>query len=154
MKAITIERVVEAPPARVWAILTDLDGSAAVITAVERVERLDGGEEFGVGTRWRETRTLFGKEATETMEVTALEPGRSYVVESRGRGARYRSELGVEPDALGESRLWMTFGAVPEGPLGRLLAATIGRLFLGATRRMLRQDLDDIAKAAERRQRA
>ena len=95
---------------------------------------------------------MFGKEATEELEVTAVEPGRSYVVESRGRGAHYRSERGVEPDAVGESRLWVRFGAAPEGLLGRVMAATVGRLFQGSTRRMLMQDLNEILAMVEKLQ--
>ena len=42
----------------------------------------------------------------------------------------------------------MTFGATPKGFFSKLMAATIGRLFSGATRKALQQDLDDIAAAA------
>ena len=145
-----IERSVTAPADRVWAILTDLDRSPETLSGVDAVERLDGGTGFEVGTRWRETRTMFGKQATEEMTVTALDPGRSYAVEAGGRGVRYQSELGVEPAGDERSRLWMTFGAEPQGLVGRIMAATIGRLFEGATRRMIERDLDDIAAAAER----
>lgn len=150
MKPIRIARPVAAPADRVWTILTDLERTAGAMSAVDRVERLDDGPDFGVGTRWRETRTVFGKEATEELTITALEPGRSYVVEAESRGAHYRSELGVEPTSDGASRLWMTFGAEPDGLIGRIMGATLGRLFEGATRRMLERDLDDLAGAAER----
>lgn len=149
MKPMQIERVVAAPAARVWGIMTDLDRSPDVLSAVTRVERLDGGSTFGVGTRWKETREVFGKEATEEMAVTAVEPGRSYVVEADSRGAHYRSTMGVEPLDDARSRLYLSFGAEPEGLGGQILAATVGRLFRGVTRRMLRRDLDDIAAAAE-----
>ncbi len=42
------------------------------------VERLDSGTDFGVGTTWRETRVMFGREATEVMEIVAVDEGRSY----------------------------------------------------------------------------
>lgn len=44
----------------------------------------------------------------------------------------------------------MTFGAQPQGIVAKVMSATIGRLFMGATRKALRKDLDDIAAAAER----
>ncbi len=121
MREIKLTRTVAAPPQRLWEVVTDLDSVSRHISGISRIERLDGGNGFEVGTRWRETRTMFGREATEEMEVTGLEPGRSYTVEADGRGA-----------------------------LARVLAATIGRLFEGATRKALQRDLDEMAAAAER----
>ncbi len=151
MKPIRIEREVAAPADRVWSVLTDLERSPEVISGVDSVERLDDGAGFAVGTRWRETRTMFGKEATEVMWVTAMDPGRDYVVEAESRGVHYRSELGVSPEGDAACRLWMTFGATPLTLGGRIMGATIGLLFRGATRKMLAKDLDDIATEAERR---
>jgi len=48
---------------------TDLEGSAERLSGVNEAEILER-PEFGLGTRWRETRTMFGKEATEEMVVT------------------------------------------------------------------------------------
>lgn len=149
MSELSVTAEVGAPPARVWDVITDLDRSAAVITAITAIERLDDGEAFGVGTRWRETRTMFGREATEVMEVTRVESGTSYTVEADGRGAHYTSTLRVEAVDEG-SRLSMTFAAEPSGTASRLMAATVGRLFEGSTRKALQQDLADIAAAAER----
>ena len=149
MKPIRVERTVTAPAERVWAIITDLDRSATVIEGIDRVERLDGGAGFGVGTRWRETRTIFGKEATEVMEIAAVEPGRSYVATANSRGMRYRTEVGVEGAGPGVSRLWMKMGGEAEGAVAWVMGVVLGPLFRGATRRLLAKDLDEIAAAAE-----
>lgn len=143
----TVERRVAAAPEQVWEVLTDLDRAPEVIRAVESVE-VHTDPPFGVGTRWTETRAASGRHATETMEVVEVEPGRRYVVEAVGTGSRYRSEFRLEPDADG-TRLVMTFGAEPLGMVARVMAATIGRLFEGATRKALAADLADIARASE-----
>ena len=83
---IEASRVVNAPPEAVWAIVTDLAETANVIEAIESIEVLQGPDPLAVGTRWRESRTMFGKTASEEMEVTELDPGRSYTVEAGGRG--------------------------------------------------------------------
>lgn len=150
MSTTHVEREVAAPSQRVWAVMTDLERSPEVLSNVEAIERLDDGSGFGVGTRWRETRTMMGRQATEEMAVTAVEPGRSYTVEANSRGAHYRSVLAVDPLGGERSRLSMTFGGEPTGLASKLLSATLGRLFEGATRKALEQDLADIAAAAER----
>jgi len=148
MKVVEATRMVNASPADVWALVTDLEGSEQIISGITRIERLDAGPGFGIGTRWRETRVLFGREAVEEMEVTAIEPERSYTVEADGRGAHYRSVLTVEPSGEG-TVLSMTFGGEPIGLAARIMAATAGRLFEGATRKAFERDLADIAAAAE-----
>lgn len=150
MPALTVSREVAARPERTWAVATDLAHAVDVLSGVTAVERLDGGDGFGVGTRWRETRRMFGREASEEMEVTAVEPGRAYTVEADGAGAHYVSTMRVEPAGDGRSRIEMTFEAEAQGMVGRILAATVGRLAMGSTRKALAQDLADIAAAAER----
>ena len=46
----------------------------------------------------------------------------------------------------------MDFGGEPQGLMARFMAATLGRLFAGATRKALRQDLNDIKAFVEQRQ--
>ncbi len=149
MNEIVLSRDVGAASERVWNVMTDLERAPEVLSAVDRIERMDDHADFGVGTRWRETRTLFGKQATEELEVTSVQQGRSYTVEADSRGAHYRSTMRVEPLGPDRSRLHLTFGAEPGSLLGRIFSAAIGRLFAGATRKALQGDLDDIAAAAE-----
>lgn len=137
-----------ATPENVWNVLTDLDNAAVNISAIRKVERLDDSDGFQIGTSWRETRTMFGKTATEDMTVTAIDPGRSYTTKAESHGAKYTSTHSVEP-VEGGSRITMAFGAEPTGLIARLFAATIGRLFDNATRKAIVKDLEDIASVAE-----
>lgn len=146
---LVVSRNIDAEPAVVWRIVTDIEGSADVLTNVLRVERLDDAETFGVGMRWRETRTMFGKEATEEMQVTEVDPGVSYTVVSDSGKTRYTSVVRVTPLDDDRSELSMSFGAETSGIVTTILGATIGRLFQGATRRTLEQDLADLGTAAE-----
>jgi len=146
---IEVTRRIAAPADRVWALLTDIANSPQVMTAIESVELLTSPEEFGVGTRWRETRTMFGKRATEQMTVSALDPGSSYTVVAESSGAKYASTLVVVPEGDADCTLTMTFGGEPTSTASRIMAATVGRLFIGATRKALETDLADVARAAE-----
>lgn len=146
---IQVEQEVRAPVERVWAIITDLARSPEVMSGLDEVEILAGGEQFGVGTRWRETRTMFGKKATEDMQIVAVEPGRSYDVVAESHGSRYESSLTVVPSVSGSCVLTMTFQGVPTSTASRVLGATLGRLLVAPTRKAIERDLADLAAAAE-----
>ena len=71
MWSIRVSRHVEAPAAVVWQVVTDLEGMAGLLPDIVRLERLsdDGPGTYRRGTRWRETRRMFGREATETLSL-------------------------------------------------------------------------------------
>ncbi len=149
MHDVEVRRHVAAPVERVWAVATDLAGAPQVVRGIDAVEVLTPGA-FGVGTRWRETRTMLGRSATEEMTVTAVEPQRSYTTEAVRPGVRYLSTVAVTPAGDGGSDLAMTFGARPTSTVTRVLEAVTGPLGRRAVTRALEKDLADIAAAAER----
>src|SRR5207245_7321674 len=69
-------------------------------SGITKVERLTNGP-VGVGTRFKETRMMFGKESTETMEFPAFEPNRRYELTADSCGALYRTEFRFQPDGTG-----------------------------------------------------
>lgn len=148
MAALEVTHDIKADAEAVWSVVTGMDDWVDVIEAIESVERLDDGERFGLGTTWRETRTMFGKKATEEMEVTEFDDGRRYAAAAESHGSKYFSEISVEP-ADGGCRITMRFRGEPQSTLARVMDATVGRLFIGATRKALARDLADIGAAAE-----
>ena len=144
----TISRDVAAPVEKVWAVLIDLDRAPDVVTAITSVERLDESHGFDVGTKWRETLEFSGRQARQTQEVTALDPGRSYTVDSYNKRSHYSTTLELAPRG-DDSTVRMTFTSVPNSVFGTIGGATVGRLFRGMTRRALEEHLADLATAAE-----
>jgi carbon monoxide dehydrogenase subunit G len=147
MKPIVVSRDVAAKPDAVWSVITDLAGSPNVVSAIDRIEVLTEGP-FAVGTRWRESRTMFGKSATEEMTVSALEPGRSYTVVADSNGVHYESSFVIEEAATG-SRLTMTFGGEATSSAARVMGALMSPFLKGSMSKALAKDLDDLAAAAE-----
>ncbi len=148
---IQVTRTIDAPPEIVWTLITDIANSPQVISGIDSVKILGGPEGFGVGTRWRETRTMFGKEATEEMEVSSVTEGTSYTVIAASHGMLYESIFTIQPRGADTCTLTMLFGGEPTSTMSRAMAVTIGRLFAGQTRKALEKDLADIATAAEAR---
>ncbi|HET6562717.1 MAG TPA: SRPBCC family protein [Marmoricola sp.] len=150
-REITVSRVVHAAPEQVWAVLTDLDAAPTTLRGVSRVERV-AGPAYDVGTRWRETRRILGKEETQELEVTAAEEPRRTTVEARSGGVEYRTVFTLEPADEG-TLLSVCFGASHPDPtwLQRVTAAVFGPMGAAMTTKLLAQDLADIAAVAEDR---
>ncbi|MFC6014244.1 SRPBCC family protein [Nocardia lasii] len=150
MNSFTAQREIEAPVEHVWDVLTDLDGAVEILSGVTRIERLDGAG-YAVGTRWRETRKIMGKEATEEMVVTEVEPRRRTVIAAEAGDISYRTEFTVAPTATG-TLLTMTFAGTSNATGVRaLLEKLMAPLGTAVTRKMMTADLADIARAAQAR---
>ncbi|WP_267245180.1 SRPBCC family protein [Streptomyces sp. PR69] len=146
-----VERRIAAPAGRVWQALTDLENMPQVLSGVEQVEILSEGQQgpFDIGTRWRETRRMMGKLATEEMYVTAVEPESRYVVEADSRGAHYVSEFALRADGPEATTVRMTFSATPPSGIGGVVAKLLGGLGRRAVGKAIAKDLEDIARSVE-----
>lgn len=149
-RSVVVERRIAAAQGRVWEALTDLGGMERMVSGVTKVEVLSKGT-FGVGTRWRETRRMFGKDATEEMWVTASEPPERYVVEAESHGGHYVSEWDLRPGGPTSMTVRMTFTAVPTGAVTGLLAKVLGGIGARSVSRAVAKDLDDVAAWVEGR---
>ncbi|HLT29045.1 MAG TPA: SRPBCC family protein, partial [Myxococcaceae bacterium] len=115
------------------------------MSGISRVEVLSGGDAFGTGTRWKETRVMFGKEASEVMEVTAVDPYRSYKVEAESNGMHYVSTFTFEALEPQKTRVEMTF-AGRALKKQNFLVRLLGRFAAGMVRKTLEKDLEDLVK--------
>lgn len=147
MSAIRTRVHIDAPPERVFAVASDFAGAARIIEGIERVEMLTEGP-VGVGTRFRETRVMFGREATEEMEVVAFDPPRGYVLGCENHGCRYRSEIRVEPSGDGTD-VEMSFEAVPLTAVAKLMSVVMGPM-MKKMEAICAKDLADLKRAVER----
>jgi len=149
MTTVSVRRVAQAGPGRVWAVATDIDSWPETMSGIDRVEVL-ASPEFGVGTRWRETRTMLGKQATEEMWVSAVDEGRSYTVAAESHGTHYLSVFTVTPVGDGSTEIELTFTGEPAGRLAKVLAAVTGPLARRSVAKALARDVDDLVAVAER----
>lgn len=154
MSTVAVTRLIDAPPARVWRVFTDLSARTGWLSNVDAVEVLTS-DPFGAGTTWRETRTTpDGIQVTEEFQVEEVTPIHRFTVTSPGIGANYRTTYTFTPVEVGRHRGGTLVTVVQEGspttPYGRLLALVFGGLAARAVEGALRQDLIDLAAVAAR----
>ncbi len=138
----TIREEFAAPPARVFAAATDLDAVRKWMPNLVSLETLSPGP-FGKGTTFRETRKMFGREATEYFEVTGYEPGKQiefFVDGTKGssRRGQYRFRYAFAPSAKGTT---VTLDGDISG-MGKV-GEFIGRLLMGPV--MKKASANDLA---------
>lgn len=148
---IIVETLVDAPPDAVFAVASDVTNWPQFISSIQSVALLTPSP-VAVGTRFRETRVMFGRQATEEMTVSELEPPHRFLLTAFNHGTAYRAEHLFEPHATG-TRMTLTFEGRPSTLPARLFAP-LGWLFLGTVRRQLEADLADLKRETERRHHA
>jgi carbon monoxide dehydrogenase subunit G len=146
MARILVSQRIVAPVQRVFAAFCDLSRAAEIIPAIKRIEVLTDGP-FRVGTRWRETRVMFGKEATEEMEIAALEPDRSYTVRGVSCGAEFLTEIRFIDQGTA-TLVEMELRTRPLTFFARLMAP-LGWLMAGMMKKCLAEDLEAMRKHLE-----
>lgn len=146
MAGFTLTREISAPPEVVFNLITDLRRIPEHVRAIQSVEVLDTGE-VRPGTRFRETRIMFKKEATEEMEVTAMEAPRTFAVASESHGCRFLVTWELSPSGPG-THLTLGFEARPRTVMARMLGFLTAPM-IKMTARETEMDLDDLKRAAE-----
>lgn len=135
-----VDVLIAAPPERVWAGLVDVDRMGEWMKGLVRIERLTEGP-LTVGSQFRETRKMWGREAGEVFEVTVFDPPRLlelYVDGKRGSSGcgEYRFRHTLTPEGAG-TRLTLSgeFG----GQKGCM--AFLSKLMLGMMKKAFRKEL-------------
>ncbi|QDS99394.1 SRPBCC family protein [Adhaeretor mobilis] len=146
MSTLTVTKHINAPPEVVFDLMTDIPHHAENISAIERIEMLTDGP-VGVGTRFRETRIMFGKETTEEMEVTGFQTPKRFTLESDSCGCHYTVLHELTPEKAG-TLVKMEFHMQPKTFFAKLFSP-LGKLMEGKIRSLLDTDLEELKERAE-----
>jgi carbon monoxide dehydrogenase subunit G len=148
---------VNAPADKVWAVISDIPGSAATLSGVESIQMLTEGP-YAEGTRWKETRKMMGRAETVEMWVASSQPSSrrdggptgSTTVKATQGGADYTTRFALA-ERGGGTDLTVTFSAEVVEPtrFSRVMMAVFGPVGMRITRKALARDLAEIAAKAE-----
>ena len=133
-------RTIDAPVEAVFEAVADIANFSKAVPHIARVEFLTE-RRVGVGTRFRETRLMRGREATTELEVTEYERNERVRLVSDAGGTVWDSLFTVTPEGDGRStRLDLVMEAKPYRFMSRLLVP----LMKGVVAKAVAADMDAV----------
>lgn len=146
MPGFTFTESVRAPIPAVFEAFTDFANAPARVPGIVRTEVLTPGP-VGVGTKFKETRIMFKREATETFEVTRFVRNELVELVAVACGSRYRTLFTFAPDGDG-TRVGVDFDVTGVSFFAKLMTP-LAALMKGTIRKCIRADIDGIRKSLE-----
>ena len=143
---VVLDTLVQASPAQAFQVFGDFHHAADNVGGIQALEVLTQGP-IGRGTRFRETRIMFGKLCSEEMEVSEWVPGERYAVCAESCGAQYLSTFSFHPE--GEAtRVEMVVESTPVSLMAKLMRP-LGFLMTGSMKKLMAQDMADLKAKVE-----
>lgn len=147
---IIVEETIRAPRTITFANAADVRSWPSMISAIQSTEILTR-EPIVAGTRFRETRKMYGQTSSEEMTFSEFEPPDHFVLSAESHGTQYRIEHKFADVADG-TKLTLIFQAEPATLTAQLLTP-LSMMFRSSLRRQLASDLTDLKRAIESRER-
>ena len=136
--------VIDAPPERVWAVMSDVERWHEWTASITSVELVDA-EALAVGVRARVKQPRLPQ---AVWQVTSFDPGHSFEWETRNPGMRMVGIHRVDPLAGGGSRA--TLAVHSSGPIAALLTPFMA----GTGKRYVRMEAAGLKQRSEEGERA
>ncbi|MEM9092591.1 MAG: SRPBCC family protein [Cyanobacteria bacterium P01_F01_bin.53] len=131
MKPITITRSIAAPINVVFLTISDIRNFATAVPHIKAVEFLSE-QQMGVGTRFRETRVMKGREQTTDLEVAEYVENERVRIVSDSGGTVWDTLFTVADGADGCVEMTMVMEAKPHTLLARLVNPLIRGMVVDA----------------------
>ena len=138
-----VNRTIAAPVERVFETVASIERFREAIPHITKVEFLTESR-TGVGTRFRETRVVRGREATTELEVTEYVPNERVRLVSDAGGTVWDTVFTTRSNAAG-TELTMTMDGRPHTLLARIVNPIMGRMIGKA----VESDMDDVKAHCE-----
>ena len=143
---VSVCQEIKGSPEQVFAAASDFERASEWVAAITQIEMLSEGP-VGVGTRFRETRVMFKREASEEMTVSEFIPGRAYTLTSVSCGAEYKSRFTFRSQG-DKTMVNVLFKTQPHSLFAKL-TAPLSLLMRGTMRGCLQDDLEALRARME-----
>ena len=146
---VTAEIAIDGSREAVWGVITDIENWTSMITNIIRIRILNKPENGIGGMEWLETRSMFGVEATETLQVTDLLENQYYCSRCERSDAVVQTRFSLK-DHRGKTLLGVSIDVEPQTSFSRTLSFCMGPILKSAVLKVLQQDLADIKQQVEK----
>lgn len=146
---ISVSVVIERSKADVWSAITDIENAHVMVSEILSLEVLEKPDEGIVGLKWKETRKMFGKAASETMWITDAYEDDYYCTRAESHGSVYLTKMSITKIETNKSELTMSFAAEAQSRMVKIVSAVMGVFVSKSMKKMLLKDLEDIKKYIE-----
>jgi hypothetical protein len=144
---------IQGSKAAIWAAMTDIEHAATILSGVKSIEMVDKPASGLIGMKWRETRVLFGKEATAEKRITEAVANEYYKTQAEDGGFVFVTTMRIAdagaPGPGGGATLTGTHDSIPQTFGARLMSIPMALFFKGMIRKAALQDLNDIKSTVE-----
>lgn len=134
---------IEKPLDDVWKAIVDFKNCSNYIESIIKLEIIEEPKDTFIGFKWKETRVMFGKEATETMWITDYVENKFYQTRAESHGSIYISRLSIENVGV-KTKLTMSFTSIAQTFFVKVLSSCTGFMIKGSMKKTLIKDLNDI----------
>ena len=141
---IQAECLIPAPKSKCFTAFSDLNRLSEFVTAITKIEILTPGE-IGVGTKFKESRVMFGKESSEIMEITLFDIDSHIREEAHASGVHYISDWTFS-ESNGQTKVHITFNIKAKTLLAKLMMPMFYCL-ASSLRKAFITDMEDMKKA-------
>ena len=139
---------IEKPIEDVWKAIVDFKNCSNYIESIVKLEIIDDPKDTLVGFKWKETRVMFGKEATETMWITDYVENEFYQTRAESHGSIYISRLSIELEEK-HTKLTKSFSAEAQTFSAKIISTCMGFIIKGSMKKAVMKDLDNIKMHVE-----
>lgn len=145
---VSVDIEISSSKEKVWLAITDIENCPNFISSIVDLEILEKPSDRFVGLMWKETRLMFGKEASETMWITDAVENEYYCTRAESHGSVYITKI-----SLSENRnittLTMSFSAQAQTTFVKIVSAIMSIFIKGSMVKELKKDLEDIKRYVE-----
>jgi hypothetical protein len=142
------EVTINGSKAAVWAAITNIENAAETVSGIKNIEILERPASGLIGLKWRETRMLFGKQATAEKWITDATENEFYKTRAEDGGFVFVTSKRVRESSAGIT-LSESHESKPDGIRATLMSIPMSLFFKGTIKKALLQDLNDIKSAVE-----
>lgn len=139
---------INAPRDDVFAAALDVEAWPDMVSQLSASEILTPGP-LGVGSKFTETRTMYGRTSTEEMTISEFVKPERVVFTSENHGMKYLVVQTFEEIPTG-TRMHIEFGGTPTTTFNRLFGPLMAKMMKGTVEKMLLTDMEETKAWIER----